>query len=220
MSQNNLETNYSIKNIILDVDGTLWNTTEVVAVAWNQAIQKDGGSKVKVDGARLRQLFGKPMNVIGQQLFTDVSEERCKKLLEDCCQYEQRALRKEKSSLLYPHVLETIKCLAEQQKRKLFIVSNCQSGYIELFMQKNQIESYITDTECFGDTGLSKGENISLLMERNGLSMSESVYVGDTTGDYEAAMAAGVPFLFAAYGFGVVEGIKQIQDFSELLKLD
>ena len=49
-----------VKNIILDVDGTLWNTTEVVAAAWNRAIQADGRTKITVDGARLRTLFGNP----------------------------------------------------------------------------------------------------------------------------------------------------------------
>jgi phosphoglycolate phosphatase len=30
------------------------------------------------------------------------------------------------------------------------------------------------------------------------------VYVGDTMGDYNAATQAGVPFIFADYGFGKV----------------
>lgn len=64
-----------VKNIILDVDGTLWNTTEVVAAAWNRAIRADGRTKITVDGARLRTLFGKPMDVIGKELFTDVPDD-------------------------------------------------------------------------------------------------------------------------------------------------
>jgi phosphoglycolate phosphatase len=219
MKQSDTTREYLTKNIILDVDGTLWNTTDVVAAAWNQAIAAEGHSKVTVDGARLRQLFGKPMNVIGELLFTDVPEKIREVLLEDCCQYEQRALRAQTEALLYPQVRETIQMLVQEQKRRLFIVSNCQSGYIELFMQKNQVEPYITDTECFGNTGCSKGENILLLMERNGLSASETVYVGDTMGDYEAAQEAGIEFLFAAYGFGSVTGTRQIQNFSKLKDL-
>ncbi len=207
----------SVKNIILDVDGTLWNTTEVVAIAWSRAIQANGNSKVTVDGARLRTLFGKPMDVIGKELFIDVSGKEREELLESCCQYEQKALHEEKGELLYPHVSETIQQLALKQQRKLFIVSNCQSGYIELFLQKNNLASYITDFECFGNTGLDKGKNIALLMERNKISAPECVYVGDTAGDCEAAKEAGVPFIFAAYGFGNATGTEQIQDFAELL---
>ena len=47
---------------------------------------------------------------------------------------------------------------------------------------------------------MKKAENIRLVVARNGL--QHPVYVGDTKGDEEAAHAAGVPFVHAAYGFG------------------
>ena len=53
-----------------------------------------------------------------------------------------------------------------------------------------------------GRTGLDKGANIRLVMERNGV--TKAVYVGDTQGDADAAAKAGVPFIFAEYGFGMV----------------
>ena len=74
------------------------------------------------------------------------------------------------------------------------------------------------DTECYGDTKKSKGENIRLVIERNHL--QNCVYVGDTKGDCEAAKAAGIPFIFAAYGFGNVETFdKEIRDVRELLEI-
>lgn len=78
------------------------------------------------------------------------------------------------------------------------------------------------DYECFGDTGKSKGENIRLIMERNRI--DDAVYVGDTQGDYEAAVFAGIPFIFAKYGFGnpanydyAINGIKELLDLQERL---
>ena len=103
--------------------------------------------------------------------------------------------------------------------KRLFIVSNCQCGYIELFLEKNRLESLITDFECFGNTGMSKGENIRLLLERNGLKPQQTVYVGDTQGDYEATVEAGIPFILAAYGFGKVPQAKaSIAHMEELPK--
>ena len=100
----------------------------------------------------------------------------------------------------------------------MFIVSNCQSGYIELFLKKTGLAPYVTDTECFGDTGMKKAENIRLVVARNGL--QQPVYVGDTKGDEEAAHAAGVPFVHAAYGFGrAVQPEAVIGTFSDLLTL-
>lgn len=62
---------------------------------------------------------------------------------------------------------ETIITLSNE--RNIFIVSNCQSGYIELFLEKTGLGEYVKDIECFGNTGKQKNENIRILMERNGL---------------------------------------------------
>lgn len=206
-----------LQNIILDVDGTLWNTTEVVAEAWNQAIEADGSSAVRVDAKRLQSLFGKPMNVIGELLFTDVDETTRERLLDACCVYEQEALHGGEHHLLYDGVAETMQAL-HAKGISLYIVSNCQSGYIELFLEKNALQNMVRDIECYGNTGKAKGENISLLMQRGGLLPEETVYVGDTMGDYEAAKEAGISFVFAEYGFGEVpDATRRITAFSDLL---
>ena len=88
------------------------------------------------------------------------------------------------------------------KKYPLFIVSNCQDGYIPVVLEKNNLFEYIKDTECFGCTGLNKDENIKLIVKRNNL--KNPVYVGDTQGDFLACKSANVPFIFAAYGFGSV----------------
>ena len=205
-----------MENIIFDVDGTLWDSTEVVAQAWNKAIAEVGGTKAVVNAAILKREFGKTMKVIADNLFPDADEATKALLMKKCCAYEHEALEENEETLLYPAVVETIKELA--QRHRLFIVSNCQTGYIELFMKKAGVEAYIEDWECFGDTGKVKGENIRLLMERNKL--AGAVYVGDTQGDYEATQLAGIPFIFAQYGFGSVENPAQaIECFEELLPL-
>ena len=205
-----------MKNIILDVDGTLWDTTEVVAKAWNRAISEVGGTDAIITSTVLKSEFGKPMDMIANNLFHDVDEKTRALLLVQCCKHEHEALEENSDNLLFEGVEETLIKLSE--KCHLFIVSNCQSGYIELFMRKAGIEKYITDYECFGDTGKSKGENIKLVMERN--SLKDVVYVGDTQGDYEATVFAEVPFIFAKYGFGRVENYYlAINEFKELLNL-
>ena len=205
-----------MKNIIFDVDGTLWDSTEVVAQAWNKAIAEVGGTKAVVSAAVLKREFGKTMKVIADNLFPDADEATKALLMKKCCDYEHEALEENEEELLYPAVVSTIKELA--LRHRLFIVSNCQSGYIELFMKKAGIEAYIEDWECFGDTGKAKGENIRLLMERNKL--AEAVYVGDTQGDYEATQLAEIPFIFARYGFGSVTVATQgIERFEDLLPL-
>lgn len=208
-----------IKNFILDVDGTMWNSTPVVAEAWNAAIMADGSSQVRVTDHRLQELFGKPMNVIGELLFTDVDAEARERLLAACEKAEQHTLREGEFDILYPRVKDTLNQLVKAKGAQLFIVSNCQSGYIELFMEKNRVESLITDILCYGDTGQGKGENILALMQKNDLRPEETAYVGDIRGDFEAAGQAGISFIYAAYGFGEVpEAEYRIEKFEEILK--
>ena len=68
---------------------------------------------------------------------------------------------------------------------------------------------------CFGDTGLPKGDNIRILMERHGI--TDAVYIGDTQGDLEASQKAGIPFIFCTFGFGNPETYDaKIDAFSDL----
>ena len=157
-----------LQAIIFDVDGTLWNTTDYVAESWNWAAEECGAlRRTPITGEDLRREFGKPMNIITQNLFSEEHPETQEKIWHKCSQYEHELLKNLAQDLLYPQVKETLQKLAE--KYRLFIVSNCQKGYIPLFLEKNELQKYIIDFECFGETKCSKGENIRLVMERNGI---------------------------------------------------
>lgn len=206
--------------IILDVDGTIWDTTPIVAKAWNKAIDSLFSQVTHVTADILKGQFGKTMDVIGRNLFGILTPNEQKLLLDQCCLEEQLALEQNEDDITYEGVVGTIRQLSENLP--LFIVSNCQAGYIELVVKKLGIEDCIKDFECFGNNGLTKDKNISLLVERNGL--KAPVYVGDTQGDLEACKLAGVPFIWAEYGFGTItekEGlagcIKKISDLNNLL---
>jgi phosphoglycolate phosphatase len=57
-------------------------------------------------------------------------------------------------------------------------------------------------------------------MKRNNL--AQPIYVGDTQGDCDAAKLANIPFVFASYRFGKVDGydyvIQQVEDIVRLFQ--
>lgn len=189
------------ENIIFDVDGTLWDTTKTVADSWNYAVETLGYPSAGITGEQLKNEFGKTMDVIAEDLFPHLPVSERDVLMEACCRWEDEFLERLDIPPLYPDVRETVAALAGTHR--LFIVSNCQSGYIELFLRKTGLGKYVTDIECFGNTKKTKGENIRLVMDRN--IPGNTCYVGDTAGDQKAAKWAGIPFIYASYGFGQVD---------------
>lgn len=212
-------------NIILDIDGTLWNTTEIVADAWNDAtcdvgLESRYGRFITAD--MLKKEFGKPMDTIVTDLYLGLEPELINTVLTAVKAREKKALSNIKNDLSYPQVKETICSLCNKFNHKIYIVSNCQEGYIPLVMDKLEIKEFISDYESFGNTGLSKSENIKLVLNRNNDDFSQSYYVGDTYGDYLATTDAGITFIHASYGFGEMDvnynGLS-IRTFSDLINL-
>lgn len=198
---------------IFDVDGTLWDSVDVCAMSWNQVISEHSNYPATITGEQLKGLFGKPMKDIFDAVFPGIVEKEQIKLAKYCEEYENRLLR-EMPGTPYPKVADTLRELSKSAE--LYIVSNCQSGYIEICMESLGICDYIKDYACYGDNKVSKGENIKQLMARNHL--KNAVYVGDTQGDAQACKEAGIPMIFASYGFGKVEDAKyRINNFEELL---
>ena len=104
-----------------------------------------------------------------------------------------------------------------KENYRLLIVSNCQAGYIEAFLDYYQFHDLVEDIECFGNNNKPKAENIALICERNNVAKEDAVYVGDIQGDYDAATGAGIGFIHAAYGFGTIDAdVKKISEFAEL----
>ncbi|MCC2254770.1 HAD family hydrolase [Ruminococcus sp. CLA-AA-H200] len=202
-------------SIIFDVDGTLWDSTDPVAESWNRAIHDNSDIDLTIDAQILSGLFGKTMTEIGEALFPDLSTAERSRLLDLCYDYENRYLE-DHPGILYEGVAETMEKLSK--KYPLFIVSNCQNGYIEVMLKTTGLAPFIKDHLCFGETQTSKGKTIRTLMERNAL--SSPVYVGDTRGDANACIEVGIPFIFAEYGFGdVPEAADRIASFCDLEKL-
>ena len=198
-------------SILFDLDGTLWNAVPEVARSWTLGLEQLGIKRPPITAEELFPCMGLLLPDIVERLLPGRSEEEKERIIARCCQVENDYLARN-GAVLYPgeeKVLETL-----SRKYALFVVSNCEKGYIEAYFSGSGLGTYFTGFESAGNTGLTKAENIALVARRH--SLKKPVYVGDTALDYRSATEAGIPFIFAAYGFGAVENVPAIHALGEL----
>lgn len=200
--------------IIFDLDGTLWDSTGCILNIWNGVVDRHEEIPYRITKEQTEQCMGKTMEEVGELLFPDLSAEARAAIIDEMGNEEVVYLR-EHGAILYEGLEDVLKELSKDHK--LYVVSNCQDGYVQAFMHAHKLESYFSDIEMSGRTGMAKGHNIKLLLERNNI--SSAVYVGDTVGDEKATRFAGLPFIYAKYGFGkvvapdaVIESIKELPE--------
>jgi len=144
-------------SIIFDLDGTLWDASEGSGAAWNAVLANYPDIKATVTPEVMKCYMGLPIIEIVRNLFPGQHEEVHRKLAREFSRSEQEYLSKH-GGRLFQNLEKTLQTLF--QKNRLFIVSNCQDGYIPCFLKTHKLEQYFFDFECSGSIGLPKGENI------------------------------------------------------------
>lgn len=204
------------ESLIFDIDGTLWDARGLVAEGYNLQLHREGLDHLAVSVASLKPLFGKVLPEIADILFGEFPPEQRYALVQRCFEAQDRYLHENPCRVGYPGVKETLEKLS--QRYRLFIVSNSEQGYPELCMDKMDLGDVISGHLCYGDTHTSKGQTILALMKQ--YHIENAAYIGDTQGDYEATLEAGLPFIWASYGFGQPEGYAaKIESITDLLTL-
>ena len=204
------------ESLIFDIDGTLWDSRELVAEGFNIQLRKEGFDHLCVDAEILRPLFGKSITEFANAMLPSIPAPERYELMERCMKTEQEYLFANECSIGYPKVKETLRELSK--KHRLFIVSNAERGYPKMCIDKLGLGEYVQGHMCFGDTGTSKGKTIRTLMAKHNI--ESAIYIGDTQGDLEACREAGIPFIFCTYGFGQAESYDaKIDSIDELREM-
>ena len=201
--------------IIFDLDGTLWTPVALSLVAWRTACRDLGFDCPCVTTESLLGTYGMMLSDASEILLPGFSPDQQEIITERVFALENKLIA-EGGGDLYPDVREVLTTLS--QSKRLFIASNCQSGYIEAFLKSHQLKHLFYDTIALGDTGKSKAQNVALLMTRN--TITKAVFVGDAQTDLKAARANGLPFIYTSYGYGKVsEYDYRVDAFQDLATL-
>ena len=207
-----------MKYVLFDIDGTLWDAVPQMHASWNAVLESRPESAGRILSLpEVYSLMGHTGEEIAAYTLPRLSEELRMDIMSEAFAREHEDL-KTMPGTFYPGVGETMKQLSAAGYG-IGIISNCQDGYIGIMLSHSGFRDCVADSECSGRTGLPKGDNIRLLLERNHVPADDAVYVGDTSMDEAASRAAGVRFVFASYGFGkascpdaVIRSISELPD--------
>lgn len=189
--------------VIFDLDGTLVDNRKAIQKSWNAILQALTGNPRTFNLASVESSMGLPMDEIIARLFISRFGEPGRVFGEKALSYEVTYIQ-EGGANPVRGVGGMLKKLSG--KYPLYIVSNCQQGYIEACLSSTGFAPYFQGHVSWGESPRTKAENIRLLVEREGL--DEAIYVGDTELDMESAKLAEIPFIHAAYGFGKIDGVE------------
>lgn len=196
-------------SIIFDLDGTLWDTTEVAYKSANLVAEKYNLPKIEMK--TIKNSMGQTREYNARLYFPTIELNEAIKLLEESSK-QSRDLLKKGSGVIYPDVEKVLNDLSI--KMDLYIVSNSSSpDYINTF--RGYLDCDFKDTLAAGSLGLDKANGIKYIIEKN--KIQEAIYVGDTEIDKISAAQANIPFIYVDYGFGKVENCKyNINNINEL----
>ncbi|MGN0213778.1 MAG: HAD family hydrolase [Muribaculaceae bacterium] len=190
-----------VDSLVFDMDGTLWDAMKSYAEVWNVAF-RELGLPISVDENVLKAGIGYTIDDILVMLLNrygvSIDDERFLARVDEI----EDELLPVIGGVPYDGMQAGIRRLSEHYK--IFLLSNCGPNGLPNFMRFTGIEDCVTDYLSYGMRQKSKSENLLYLKQKHGLAMP--VYVGDTQSDCNNAHLAGMPFVYASYGFGKCEG--------------
>lgn len=201
------------KAVLFDLDGTLWDSTASVILAWNEVLEGFEDTHA-ISQEEMKSVMGFSMDQICDTLFPYLEKERREMIMKRCEDHENEYVR-EHGGILFDNVKKVLQALHENYF--VGIVSNCQSGYIEAFLEHYDLKQFVDATRAFGDFHKEKAENIKDVITENGI--EKAIYVGDIYNDYLSAQGANVPFVLARYGFAPFEYDTGIDSVEEIIQI-
>lgn len=195
---NNLDKT-SIDALIFDMDGTLWDAVDSYCEVWNACFRKFGVERT-VMRDELLKCMGLPLDVIYKNITGDNPQITPTDYLPELEKLEMEMMP-HLGGRPYPMMKKGMAKLSEHYR--IFLLSNCGVRGLEDMMDFTGIRPFVTEAVTFGATQREKSENMLWLKKK--YELSNPIYIGDTEGDCQQTRMAGMPFAFAAYGFGTCE---------------
>lgn len=201
----------SVRAVLFDLDGTLVDSAPDLTVAANKMLSALGYPPVNC--SQVKGWVGDGVgSLVRRALTTILGDVPAESLIEQSYVLFQRYYAESvyQDSTLYPGVHETLQTL-KSSGLALACVTNKPSRFTKLLLEKSGLTGFFGAVVSGDDLSLKKPDPAPLefAAEQLGVPLTACVLVGDSTNDIRAAGAAGIPVLWATYGYAGQDDIEQ-----------
>ena len=203
----------AIRNILIDLDGTLTDPKEGIHRSIRFALEKLGCPIA--DEVDLDWTIGPPLKGSLARLLNSQSVELAEQAL---AAYRERfAVIGLFENQVYPNVAETL-CKLKQQDYQLFLATAKPTVYAKQILVHFELDQYFTEIHGSELTGerTNKADLIAYILEQEQLNAQHCVMVGDRQYDIVGARAHGIDTIAVSYGYGTPEELAQAQPITQI----
>ena len=213
----------AVKNILIDLDGTLTYPRVGITTSARYGLNKVGFPIA--DHENIDWIIGPPLKAsLAKLINVDVTHDLAEQAL---LGYRERfAVTGLFENELYPDVIETLKTL-KNQGYQLYLATAKPHVYAVRILEHFELLQYFTHpygSELTGER-TNKGDLIAYILEKEQLNPAECLMVGDREHDILGARRHGIETVAVEYGYGSEQELNlaapkyKIKSFKQLLDL-
>lgn len=186
----------SVLHISFDLDGVLVDSIKLMEMSWEDSIKK---CDLDIPFELYRDKIGLPFEDILKSLHVPVHK---REKVTQC--YEAFSITNSNIVRVYPDTIASLKVLSSENIKLSVVTSKSKRRAIPLIkdlLPGISFCSIICPEDIPSGRGKPCPDPILLACMTAEVDPSKSIYVGDMLSDLEAASRAGVPFVFADWGY-------------------
>ena len=203
----------TIKNILIDLDGTLTDPKAGIHRSIRYALEKLGHPLA--DGVDLDWTIGPPLKASLAKLLNTQDDDFAEQAL---LAYRERfSVTGLFENEVYATVVETLQQL-QLQGYRLFLATAKPTVYAKRILAHFGLEQFFTEmygSELTGER-TNKVDLIAYILEKEQLDAQQCVMVGDRQYDVIGARAHGIETIAVNYGYGTAEELAQVQPIAQI----
>ena len=192
---------FNYNNFFFDFDGTICNSSDGIITSLSKSINLVTGSNPEINS----DIIGPPLKEMISGILPYVKNDNLESILNEF--RKDYDLNGFKISELYPHFMNILARL-KSEKKKIFIVTNKPSYVTNKILILHEIDKYFFECVSVDKTNIlkkSKSTIINRIIAGQNLNISESIFIGDTMDDLNAAKKSGLDYLNYNNGYGKIE---------------